>query len=89
MVVAFDPDKMANPNKKNARRTRRSVTGMPVENNNNSYEMGGYNDMVTQQDSNFAGSTYGGPGGGFNDNVNDSQFGGGFDQRPGNARGRR
>jgi hypothetical protein len=86
MVVAFDPDKMVNPNiKKNTRRTRRSVTGVPVDNNNQDMGgYGGYNDMVQEQN-NFAGNQYGG----FNDNMNDNQFGGGFDQRPGVARGRR
>jgi hypothetical protein len=87
MVVAFDPDKMVNPNnKKNTRRTRRSVTGVPADNNNQDMGgYGGYNDMVQEQN-NFAGNQYGG----FNDNImNDNQFGGGFDQRPGVARGRR
>jgi hypothetical protein len=49
----------------------------------------GYGAGSAVQDTGFAASPYGGGGGGFND-IGDNQYGGGgYDQRPGGARGRR
>ena len=103
MVTPFDPDKVGDPNAKKGRRGRRSsnaqsmspqrggnVGGDSATDAYGSYDLG-YGTGASARDAGFDASPYGGGvgGGGFND-IGDNQYGGGgYDQRPGGARGRR